>query len=114
LRALNEKLEEDTDYEQQIVHLKHDYGAAFDMKALVHNMLVIPVNFAKYHKEMLAHCKELLEYNKGMVTIDEIKHGKLITSFRTAIEKGDGTLDKEATSHDDLFDMFRMSLQFWR
>jgi hypothetical protein len=44
---LNEKLEEDTDYEQQIVHLKHDYGAAIDMNALVHNMLVIPVNFAK-------------------------------------------------------------------
>jgi hypothetical protein len=25
----------------------------------------------------------------------------------------EGILDKEATSHDDLFDSFRMSLQFW-
>ena len=24
-----------------------------------------------------------------------------------------GLLDKEATSHDDLFDAFRLSLQFW-
>jgi hypothetical protein len=34
---------------------------------------------------------------------------KLITSLRTAVEKGEGTLDKEATSHDDLFDAFRKS-----
>jgi hypothetical protein len=27
-------------------------------------------------------------------------------------EKGEGSLDKEATSHDDLFDAFRLSLQF--
>ena len=31
----------------------------------------------------------------------------------TAVEKGDGTLDKEATSHDDCLDAFRMSLQYW-
>ena len=86
MRALNEKLEEDTDYEQQIVYLKHNYGAAFDVKALVHNVLVIPVNFAKYHKEILAHCKELLEYNKGMVATDETRHSKLITALGTAVE----------------------------
>jgi hypothetical protein len=38
---------------------------------------------------------------------------KLITSLRTAVEKGDETLDKEATSHDDCLDAFRMSLMFW-
>jgi hypothetical protein len=41
------------------------------------------------------------------------RHTKLITALRTAVEKGEGTLDKEATSHDDLFDAFRMSLQYW-
>jgi hypothetical protein len=41
------------------------------------------------------------------------RHTKLITALRTAVEKGEWTLDKEATSHDDLFDAFRMSLQFW-
>ena len=28
-------------------------------------------------------------------------------------ENGEGSLDKEATSHDDLFDSFCLSLQFW-
>jgi hypothetical protein len=31
---------------------------------------------------------------------------KLITALRTAVEKGEGTLDKEAASHDDLLDAF--------
>ncbi len=34
---------------------------------------------------------------------------KLITALGTAVENGEGMLDKEATSHDDLFDAFRMS-----
>jgi hypothetical protein len=38
---------------------------------------------------------------------------ELITALRTALEKGEGTLDKEATSHDDLFDSIKMSFQFW-
>ena len=38
---------------------------------------------------------------------------KLVTTLRKAVEKGEGSLDKEATSHDDLFDAFRMSLMFW-
>lgn len=48
-----------------------------------------------------------------MIAIDETKHGKPITALRIAVEKGDGTLDKEATSRDDLFDAYHMSLQFW-
>jgi hypothetical protein len=28
-------------------------------------------------------------------------------------ENGEGLLDKEVTSHDNLFDAFRMSLLFW-
>jgi hypothetical protein len=42
------------------------------------------------------------------------RHVKLITALRTAVEKGEGTLDKEATSQDDLMDAFRMSLIFWQ
>lgn len=53
-----------------------------------------------------------VEYQNGHVAISP-KFTKLITALRTAVEKGDGTLDKEATSHDDLFDAFRLSLQFW-
>jgi hypothetical protein len=35
------------------------------------------------------------------------------TSLRTALEKGEGSLDKEMTSYNDRFDAFRMSLMFW-
>jgi len=75
-------------------------------------MFVLPVAFAKYHKEMLAHTKEILEYHEGQVAINP-SFNKLITSLRTAVEKGEGSLDKDATSHDDLFDSFRLSLLFW-
>jgi hypothetical protein len=70
------------------------------------------MQFSKYHKEILAYCKEMLEYQNGMVAINP-KHNKLIIALRTAVENGEGSLDKEATSHDDLFDSFRMSLMFW-
>jgi hypothetical protein len=61
---------------------------------------------------MLAHCKELLEYQNGMVAIHP-RFNKLITALRTAVENGEGILNKEATSHDALSDSFRLSLMFW-
>jgi hypothetical protein len=70
------------------------------------------VHFNKEHKSMLAHCRQMMEYNSGTVAIHP-KHSKLITALRTAVENGEGALDKEATSHNDLFDSFRLSLQFW-
>lgn len=75
-------------------------------------MFVIPVPFAKCHTDMLAHCKELMEYQNGYVAINP-KHNKLITALRTAVENGKGSLDEDATSYDDLFDAFRLALQFW-
>ena len=74
-------------------------------------MFVIPVPFSKYHKEMLAHCKELLEYRNGYMSINP-RFNKLITSLHTAVEDGVGNLVKEVTSHDDLMDAFGLSLQF--
>jgi hypothetical protein len=50
-------------------------------------MFVIPVPFAKYHRVMLAHCKELLEYRNGYMSI-HLRFSKLLTALRTAI--GDG------------------------
>ena len=61
---------------------------------------------------MLAHCKQMLEYNNGTIAIHP-RYNKLITALRTAVENGEGVLDKEATSHDDLFDAFRLLLQYW-
>lgn len=60
---------------------------------------------------MLAHCKEMLEYQNGHVAIYP-KFTKLITALRTAVKDGEGMLDKEVTSHDDLMDAFRPSMQF--
>ena len=48
---------------------------------------------SKEHKGMLAHCKELLEYQNGMVAIHS-RHNKLITALRTAVENVEGMLDK--------------------
>jgi hypothetical protein len=53
-----------------------------------------------------------LEYRNGLMAIHP-KYNKLITALRTAVENGEGMLDKDATSHDDLFDAFRLSLMFW-
>lgn len=61
---------------------------------------------------MPAYCKEMLEYQNGQVAIHP-RFSKLITSLRTAVENGEGSLDKDATSHDDLLDAFRLSLMFW-
>ena len=113
IRALKERLEEDPNFENLISYLKKQYPSVYDLQFLQENMFVIPVAFAKEHKNMLAHCKEMLEYRNGYVAINPV-HSKLITALRTAVEKGDGTLDKEATSHDDLFDSFRLSMIFWR
>ena len=55
------------------------------------------------------------EYRNGQELTIAIhsKFGKLITALRTAVENGESSLDKEATSHDDLLDAFRLSMQFW-
>lgn len=61
---------------------------------------------------MLVHAKKLVEYNQGTIAINP-KFDKLITSFSTAVEKGEESLDKEAASYNDIFDTFRLSLQFY-
>ncbi|MGC2431110.1 MAG: hypothetical protein WA393_08730, partial [Nitrososphaeraceae archaeon] len=73
-------------------------------------MKVQPVNFATRHKAMLAHSKLLLE--KDYIAINE-KFDKLITSLRTAVAV-ENTLDKEATSYNDVYDSFRLALEYYQ
>jgi hypothetical protein len=73
-------------------------------------MKVIPVHFSVEHKSMLTHCKMFLE--KGAIQIDP-RFNKLITSLRTAVENGEGILDKQATSFDDIFDAFRLAMKYY-
>ena len=77
------------------------------------DMRIVPVNFKSEHKPMLGHCKMLLERDGGKIAINPDEFDKLITSLRTAVDN-DGTLDKEATSYNDIFDAFRLALKFYR
>lgn len=61
---------------------------------------------------MLANCKLLMEKDGGYISINK-KFTKLITSLRTAVEKGDGVLDKEATNYNDIFDAFRLAMRYF-
>jgi hypothetical protein len=61
---------------------------------------------------MLEHCKMILEQDPGKIAIDPDKFDKLITALRTAVDN-DGTLDKETTSYNDIFDAFRLALKFY-
>jgi hypothetical protein len=112
IRSLKYQLGENVDYEQEINYYKKSFHDSYSLEFLMRNMLVVPVHFAKEHKRMLAHAKKVLEYNGGSIAINP-KFDKLITSLRTAVENGEGMLDEEATSYDDLFDAFRLSSQFW-
>jgi hypothetical protein len=73
-------------------------------------MKVIPVNFNQEHKEMLGHCKMLLE--KGYMAINPV-FDKLTTSLRTAMAE-ENTLDKESTSYADIFDAYRLALKYYK
>jgi hypothetical protein len=75
---------------------------------------VVPVNFNKEHKAMLGYCKMILEQDPGneKIAINPDKFDNLITSLRTAVDN-DGTLDKESTSYNDIFDAFRLALKFY-
>jgi hypothetical protein len=88
-RALKERLDEDTNYEHLISYLKKQYPSVYDLQSLQENMFVIPIPFSKYHKEMLAHTKEMLEYRNGLVATHP-GFNKVIMYLRTAVENGEG------------------------
>jgi hypothetical protein len=110
IRALKDRLGEDTDYDRLIAHIKTSYGKDFSLSSLIENMCVIPINLRNEHKQMLLHAKKGLEIGKDGGLILHPSFNKLIVALRTAVEKGEGTLDKEATSHSDVLDAFRLSL----
>ena len=54
----------------------------------------------------------ILEHEPGKIAINPDKFDKLITSLRTAVDN-DSVLDKEATSYNNIFDAFRLTLKFY-
>jgi hypothetical protein len=73
-------------------------------------MTVIPISFNKEHKEMLDHAKMILE--KGLLAVNP-KFDKIITALRTTVAE-ENSLDKEATSHDDILDAYQLALKTFR
>jgi len=108
IRSLKHQLGERPDYEDEIKFYQSN-SPGIDW---TQNMTVIPVHFVKEHRRMLADAKKIIAYNQGTIAINP-RFDKLITSLRTAVEKGEGSLDKDATSHDDILDAFRLALQFY-
>jgi hypothetical protein len=102
---LGDKGIEQREYERLV-----EYSKKYN-KPIDEYMRVIPVSFNKEHKNMLAHCKLMLE--KDYVEINP-KFDKLVTALRTAVENGEGNLDKEQTSYDDIFDAYRLALKYYQ
>ncbi|HET7285241.1 MAG TPA: hypothetical protein VFI70_11200 [Nitrososphaeraceae archaeon] len=104
IRAIKLHTGEDEYYDEII----SDYRAKkWDWES---TMLFVPVSFGIEHKTMLGNAKLFLE--KGHLAIHP-KFDKLITSLRTATEKGEGILDKDNTAYDDTFDALRLALRFF-
>jgi len=108
IRSLKLQIGEDPDYDKVIARYRAEkLGDNWSQ-----DMKIVPVNFNSEHKAMLGHCKMVLENDGGRIAINPDKFDKLITALRTAIDD-DGTLDKEATSYNDIFNAFRLALKFY-
>jgi hypothetical protein len=104
IKSLKLQIGEDADYMPEIHKAKQENRKP--------NMRIVPVNFNSEHKAMLGHCKMILEQDPGKIAINPDRFDKLITALRTAVDN-DGTLDKESTSYNDIFDAFRLALKFY-
>ena len=106
IKALKLQMGEPEEYDEVIKDCKASH------RDFEYDMVVVPVNFSMEHKSMLSNCKMLMERDGGFVAINP-KFTKLITALRTATEKGEFQLDKEATSYNDIFDAFRLAMRFF-
>jgi hypothetical protein len=105
IKSVKLQIGEDADYDKVIAKYRSEkLGDNWSQ-----NMKIVPVNFNSEHKAMLGYCKMILESNSGRIAINPDRFDKLVTALRTAVDN-DGTLDKEYTSYDDIFDAFRLAL----
>ena len=90
--------------------VKSKFGESLDWArsddVSINDNYVIPVSFAKEHKQMLEHTYQLL--SKGKIAIPS-KYDKLILSLKTAYtSKGEFDLDKEISTYTDSCDSLRL------
>jgi hypothetical protein len=107
IKSLKLQIGEEADYDKVIARYRSQ-----GLGEATKDMRIVPVSFNTEHKAMLGHCKILLEHDGGRIAINPDRFDKLITSLRTAVDN-DGTLDKESTSYNDIFDAFRLALKFY-
>jgi hypothetical protein len=107
IKSLKLQIGEDLDYDKVIARYRSE-----GLGDAIKDMRIVPVNFNKEHKAMLGHCKMILEKDGGRIAINPDRLDKLITALITAVDN-DGTLDKELTSYNDIFDAFRLALKFY-
>lgn len=100
---------EDPDYDKVIARHRSEKMSG----DLSQDMRIVPVNFNAEHKAMLGDYKMLLEDDRHKIAINPDRFDKLIAALRTAVDNA-GPLDKESTSHNDIFDTFRLALKFYR
>jgi hypothetical protein len=111
IRSLKIQIGEDAEYDKVIARYRSEGWDSTDKDGWARNMRIVPMNFNKEHKAMLCHCKMILE-DDGKIAINPV-FDKLVTALRTAVD-ADGTLDKESTSYNDIFDAFRLALKFYQ
>ena len=104
IKSLKLQIGEEADYDKVIARYRSE-----GLGDGTQDMKIVPVNFKSEHKAMLGHCKMILEDDRGKIAINPDRFDKLITSLRTAVDN-DGTLDKESTSYNDIFDAFRLAI----
>jgi hypothetical protein len=107
IRSLKLQIGEEADYDKVIARYKSQ-----GLGDVTKDMRIVPVSFNSEHKSMLGHCKMIMEHDGGRIAINPDRFDKLITALRTAVDN-DGTLDKESTSFNDIFDAFRLALKFY-
>jgi nitrate reductase assembly molybdenum cofactor insertion protein NarJ len=75
-------------------------------------MFIVLLNFQRMHKQLLQHCKWLVEETdetgRAIVAINSQKYDKLVTTLRTAIASIENSLQKEQTSYHGILDALRM------
>jgi hypothetical protein len=110
ISGLKRALHDRPDYLEHIAELKKRYP---NNPTIQYRMMKVhPIPFSTEHRRLLSNAKQWLDDERGLVAIPS-RFDKLLTSLRTATATDSTTLDKQETVYDDLYDSFRLSMNYW-
>jgi len=98
IKSLKIQFNENINYEQVIKRANHD-KIDYEFR-----MMVIPVNFNEFGKELLGRFQYVV--SKKWFAVSGEEHKELVTQMRMARYKDNGNLDKESTTNNNTFDVF--------